>query len=378
MDVLRDMKQLGTTIAILFLGAVNTVAAVGGDHPIAIDQYVPSNDGKFIAYTVSAGGSENSVLHIREIATAKDLPDVIARATVAQVSWLPDNASFVYTRLAELPSGAPPRAQFDHQRVYLHRLGNNPDTDRVVLDVDHLPFAFKAAQVWPSLVVTAGSNHVLAIISDGTGIDKAFFTSPLTEVEQGKPFIWKRVAQQSDGATEAVVQGDQVFLLTHKNAPRYRVVREDLRRPDFASANTLVPEKHGVLTGMAASSEALYVVMRNGAGMTLSRLPYAASTESAITLPFSGTIYPANEDAGALVADPQNPGPIFGLESWVHPIVWLHYDPKKNVVADTGIVPTFSRDLSGYDTIETTAESPDGTKVPLSILMKHGTRLDGR
>lgn len=355
---------------------VDPEAVQSSDHHAAIDQYAPSQNGKLISYAISSGGSENSVLHVMEVATGRELPDVIDRAMAAQVSWLPDNSSFVYTRLAKVRPGAAPSTLFDHQRVYLHRLGTDPDNDSVVLDADHLPFAFKAAQVWPSLTVTAGSDQVLAEIGDGTGIDKAFFTASLSDVVQQKSIAWKTVAEQSDGAIRATVHGNRIFLLTHKNAPRFRIVEEDLRQPDFASAKTVTPEGAGVITGLAASSEAIYVTTRNGAAMTLSRLPYGAAKALPIGLPFTGTIYPASMDAGALSADPQSPGAVFGLESWTHPCVWLQYDPKTNAVVDTGIVPKFSRDLSGYDTIETTARSPDGTMVPLSIIMKHGAKLD--
>ncbi len=354
---------------------VDPAAYGSAEHHAAIDQYAPSQNGALVAFTVSSGGSEDGVLHVMDVATGKPLSESIDRAETAGVSWAPDGRRFFYTRLAKLPVDAAPGARFDHQKVYRHDLGSDPDKDQVVLDSDHLPFAFKAAQVWPGLVVTPGSDEVVAEISDGTGVDKAIFAARLVDVLAGTP-SWKTVATQADGVTLFTVHGDQIFLLTHHDAPRYEVVVESLTQPDFARARIVVPESKDVVTGIAASSEALYVAERTGAGMTLSRRPYASGRFAPIELPFKGTIFPPSEDAGALSADPTAPGATFALESWVRPVVWLSYDPDADAVRDTGIAARFPIDLSGYDTVETAAKAPDGTMVPLSIVFKHGIALD--
>jgi prolyl oligopeptidase len=344
-------------------------------HHATIEQFGPSQNGEFVAYTLSLGGSEQSTLHVVEAATGKVLSDAIDRADAAGVSWAPDGRSFFYTRLAKPSADAAPSARFDHQRVYRHQLGANPDTDQVVLDADHLPFAFKAAQVWPGVTITPGSEAVIAEIGDGTGIDKALFTARLADLLAGRP-TWKTVAEQRDGVTFFSVHGDQIYLLTHHAAPRYQVVMESLTAPDIATAKIVAPERAGVITGIAASSEALYVAERTGGGMTLSRQPYGAAKLDRIALPFPGTIFPPSEDAGALSADPTAPGATFALESWVRPLVWLSYDPRTRAVRDTGIAGKFAADLSAYDTLETAAKAPDGTMVPLSIVFKRGVALD--
>src|SRR4029077_16523170 len=43
-----------------------------------IDWYAPSRDGKYVAVSLSKGGSEDGTLHIYETATGKALPDTIA------------------------------------------------------------------------------------------------------------------------------------------------------------------------------------------------------------------------------------------------------------------------------------------------------------
>ena len=350
-------------------------STTNGEHT-EIDQFAPSQDGSLIAYGLSSGGSELSTLHVMRTATRDKLSDQIDRTQLTNVSWLPDGSSFFYTRLAKLPPDAPASEHFAHMHVYLHRLGTDPDGDRAVIDVDHLPFTFKAAQIFPTLQITPGSQHALLTLSDGVSPEVAIYTAPVAEVLGAKP-DWKPVATQADGVTDSAVRGDTVYLLTYHDAPRFQVASEDLRSPGFTTAKTAVSQDRGVLTDLAAAADGLYVAERQGGSMVLERLPDGADKPVPVALPYPGTIFPSWKDAGGLVADPRMPGALFSLVSWIRPTTWFVFDPKADKVADLGVVPPFPRDLSAYDTIETNARSPDGTEVPLTIVARHGTVLDG-
>ena len=73
-------------------------ATLGPDRTTALDWWYPSKDGALIAYGKSAGGTEMSTLYVRDVATGKDLPDVIPNTQRAALAWDPDGKSFVYTR----------------------------------------------------------------------------------------------------------------------------------------------------------------------------------------------------------------------------------------------------------------------------------------
>jgi prolyl oligopeptidase len=342
----------------------------------SLDAFVPSKDGRRIAYVASTGGSEAGVLHVLDVDSGKALPDVIDRAGFAQVSWLPDGSGFFYTRQAKLEPGAAPSAAYKHLKVFLHRLGADPETDRLILDSDNLPFAFKAQLIIPSVAVPTGSDHALAFVGGGTQPELAIQTAPLAEVLAGAP-AWRSVAEPSDGVVWTTTQGSTIYLLTHKDAPRFRVVSEALDAPGFASARTVAAERGGVLTCVVAASDALYLAERDGGGMKLLRLSYGATSPEQIATPFKGTIYPPATDDGAMSADPRAPGALVEIESWVRAPQWFAYDPALRKLVDAKIIPPFPRDLSGYDTLETAIRAPDGTMVPLSIVYKHGLKRDG-
>ena len=346
------------------------------DRHMEIDQFAPSQDGNLVAYGLSSGGSEVSTLHVLRTQTRAALPDEIDRAEFADVSWLPDGGGFFYTRLAKLPAGAPATEHYAHMRVYLHRLGSDPATDQVIVEADHLPVAFHAAQIFPFIEIVPGSAHAILGIANGVSPEVAFCTAPLADVAAGHA-RWREIASQADGVTWMTVRGDSAYLLSHHAAPRFQILGEDLRAPDFSSASTVLAQDSGVFTGMAASAEALYVAERRGGSMVLLRLPAGADHAAEISLPYAGSISPPLEDAGGLSADPRVPGAVFSLESWLRPVTWLGYDPAVGRVRDLGAIPAYPRDTSGYDTIETEVRAPDNIEVPLTIVAKHGIKLDG-
>ena len=261
--------------------------------------------------------------------------------------------------------------------MFEHALGETPDHDRLILDTDHLPFPFKAQQAFASVAAIPGSPWLLATVSDGVSPEVALYTAPLAS-PGGETIPWHQVATQADAVVGASVRGSRIDLLTHADAPHLRIVETDLAHPSFARARTVVASGSGVLTDLALAADGLYLTRRDGAVTTLLRLPDGARIPETITLPFSGTIEAPVEDAGGLVADPQRPGADISLVSWVHPLVWLHYDAHSHAVTDTGILPPFPRDLKPYQAIETRIAAPDGTLVPLSIISRRDAKRDGQ
>ena len=336
----------------------------------AIDYFQPSPDNKYLAYGISEGGSEESVLHVFDVAAGKDTGDAIDRALFASPSWLPDG-TLVYSRLQKLGPGMPVTAKYLNQRAYLHRLGSNPDADAALFGAGVIP----GISLEPVENVAAGnvpgSSYVFALIVNGVQREAKLYAAPLTSLA-GDKTPWRKVVDYSDGVTDLAIHGDTIYLLSHNGAPHFKVLRMELAKGDIATAEVVIPESDNVITGLAGAKDALYVRRMKGGISNLLRLDYAAGAKAtAIKLPFAG-------DMDALAADPRLPGALFEAGSWTRSNAWYEYNPQRGTVTDTGLQPKGKYDApTDLVATEVGAMAKDGTLVPLSIVHKRGIKLDG-
>jgi prolyl oligopeptidase len=395
--VVPSVVQDGDSIFYLYRGPSDDVARLmvrgiaGGEQHLLVDPealpdapmhseigaFAPSPDGSYVAYALANAGPDSTVLRVHNVGSGDELVEHLADARFAAVTWQADSTSFYYTRPVVLGAGAAaaPDSRWRHLGVFLHKLGTSAARDVPVLDAAHLPFPFHGQHIIPRLLVPPASDYALAVITDGVSPEIAVYAVPASQLAQ-QPAPWVAISPQGAGATQVAVSGSLAFLLTRQGAPTFRVISEDMADPGIDHARTVLPADQGVITGIAAASDALFAARRQGVGMHLLRLDYHASVAEEVRLPFEGTIKPSYDAEGGLVADPRGTGALFSLESWVHPRTWLRFDTHMRHTVDAGLVPPPPQDFSGYQATETTATARDGTKIPLSIITRRDIALD--
>jgi prolyl oligopeptidase len=333
-----------------------------------------SDDGKLMVVAITPGGSEtNNELRVIEVATGRELPDVIAHGACAEglcASWLPDNHSFVYGRLQDLPPDAPAERVRQNFRAYQHVLGTDPEKDQPVFGAGVVPSIEVDKSLIASVVIPRGSQYAIGVLNGSVTPNSAYYIAPVETL--GKPGTpWRKINDFDDGVTDIAVQGDDLYLLTYKDTPRYKVIRTDAQKPDLASAQIVVPPGQSVVTGLYRAGDALYVSLMDGGIGRLLRVPYGASAKpESILLPFDGSIY--------LSSDPRVSGVVMYAVTWTRAGRIYLYDPQSKKVTDTGMQPAGPYgDPGNLESVEVKVPSHDGTMVPLSIVYKKGMKLDG-
>ncbi|MGD1148582.1 MAG: prolyl oligopeptidase family serine peptidase [Thermoanaerobaculaceae bacterium] len=334
-----------------------------------------SDDGRYIAIGIIPGGSEtNAEVHVIEIASGRETGDVIARGVGPEAwnpHWLPDNRSFVYGRTQTLPPGAAASEARQKFRSYLHVLGTDPEKDPPVFGYGVVP----SIDVDPSLIASVttepGSRYAFGVLNGSVTPNSAYYIAAVGSIGKPNP-AWRKVADFADGVTSIAVQGDDLYLLTYKDAPRYKIVRIDARKPDLASAEIVVPPGEAVIMGMTAAQDALYVRLLDGGIGRLLRVPYGPAPKvERVAIPFDGSVF-------ATRVDPRLPGAILYMTSWTKAFKVDAYDPNTKRVTDTKLQPTGPYDdPANVESVEVQARSYDGTLVPLSIIHPKGMKLDG-
>jgi prolyl oligopeptidase len=338
----------------------------------AVDYYEPSWDGKYLAYGISSGGSEASVLHVIEVATGASQDVHIERASEGNIAWRPDNRSFFYMRFAQTTPQTPASERMYNGRTYLHVLGVNPDGDGDVavfgrgvardLDVPEGQGTY--------VVVAPGSRYAIAVANHNLDNNPStYYVAPLAAID-GARTPWRRFAEVEDGITEVHPLGETLYFVSRRNAPRSRVLATPLAKPDVASAQVIVPETDAILTGVSLAKEGLYARFRDGAVSRIRRVALEGAQVHSVTLPFEGNV-------GAPVTDEREAGALISVQGWLQAPRLLVYDAGTDTAVDTGLLPPSKTDTSAFEAREVSVVSYDGTRVPLSLIHKKGLKLDG-
>lgn len=338
--------------------------------PHAINYYVASNDGRYAAYGESAGGSENATLRVFDTQTMRDTGEAIDRARFGVVNWLPGDKSFVYNRLQKLGVNSSPLEMYEKNVTWLHTVGDSPDHDVAIFGYGLSMNAPVGVDDLAFVEIDPASKYALGLLAHGVQNEVTLYSAPVAALSQ--PNIpWEKVCDVQDDVTNAAIRGDDIYLLTHQDTPRFRIVRTSLASPDVAHAQVVIAQQSGVLEQPVAHADALYVPELDGGVFRLLRLPYGSTSAKRVQLPFDGTVGLENSDS-------RLPGIIFSMSSWVKGPRILAYDPKTNAVNNTGLRPEGPFDNpADLTSVEVKAPSYDGTMIPLSIVYKKGIALDG-
>jgi len=334
----------------------------------ALDYISISLDGKYVAYAVSPGGSENSVIHVFDVDAGRDLPEAIDRCQYAGPNWRADNRSFFYNRLQKTGPSDPPAAKYLDSQVFLHTVGESPEHDVLVLDRRNAPGIPLAESDFPAVVSSPASPWLIALAIHGVQREVPVYVAKASDFADGKT-KWRKVADDADEVTGFDVRGNDLYLLTHHQASRFKVIRVDMEHPDLASAKVIVPPGEAVLTQHVVAKDGLYVQELDGGIGKLVRVGFDGGTPEPVALPFAGAI-------GSLFADPREPGVIIETQSWVRPPMYLQVATDRTTT-DLQLIPKPKVDYSQLESVEVKAPAADGTLIPLYVVYKRGLAKDG-
>jgi prolyl oligopeptidase len=322
----------------------------------ALDWYHPSEDGRRLAYGLSEDGSEESVLHVLDVATGQVLPDRIPHTRAADVAWLPDGSGFYYTRYPA-PGEVPPGEEHYHRAVFFHPLGADPGTDRLV-------FRPAAKEHWPGVSLSPDGRWLLI------GVGRTFDQTDLylQDLQAGTPP--RPVAKDLPALFEGQVIGSRLYLRTNFRAPTYGVYLLDPERPDLDAAVELVgPTSDAVLEGLTIVGRhlALTYLERATSRLRLANLDGTGVAEHA--LPGIGSVF-------GLGAEWDGSELLYGFSSYTVPpsVYRIDLTTGKETMwrrVDADIRP------NRYVVHQVTYDSPDGTPVTMFVVHARDVTLSG-
>jgi prolyl oligopeptidase len=332
---------------------------------VAIDWFVPSFDGAKIAVSLSRGGTERGDVHVFDVATGEQVHEVISHVqggtAGGDLAWMPDGSGFYYTRYPREGERGEEDRNF-YQQLYFHRLGTPEAEDRYELGRD-LP---RIAEIQLEMHT---SGRLLATVQNGDGGEFAIFL----RAPQGE---WRQLCDFDDRIVQATFgPANDLYLVSRAEAPRGKILRVPVARPDVARATVVVPEgAESIVTDfwgpptVLPTRTRLYAIYQTGGPSELRVFdlrgrPAAQRPEQP---PVSAVHELVAQDGDAV---------LMRVASFVSPSAWLRFDGRATHA--TPLVETSPMDTSDWEVRREMATSRDGTEVPVNILMRRGTPLDG-
>ncbi len=337
--------------------------ALAADGTIALDWFYPSDDGKLMVYGLSAGGSEQSTLRIRDVDTGKDLPDVIERTRACSVAWLPDRSGFYYTRYPAV--GSVPKGEENyHRHVFFHRLGDDPTKDVKVFGEG------RDGTDWPSVDLSPDGRWLVVTESQGWAKSEVYFQDRTDPKSKFRPLV-----EGINAIFQVIVRNDRFYVHTNDAAPRYQLFHVDPTKPGRSDWSRVIEQSVDVLESVSAIGDTLVAHYMHKAASRLRLFDRDGKPQREVALPTLGTI-------AGLHGEWDGNELFFGFQSFTVPPTVFRLDlaktegephtPKVWQQVETDL------DLSAFQLEQVTYRSKDGTPITMFLASRKGLKRDGR
>lgn len=336
------------------------------DGSVALIDYEPSPDGRYLAYGLSAGGSDWETLHVLDVSTGKILPDAVRWVKFSNIAWTNDDNGFFYSRYPTPPKGNAINQQVVDQQLYYHALGQPQGADRLIYARPDLPRWLIQEQV------SEDGRYLFVSLENGTDPRNRLYYADLGS--PGRPDVagqLRPLYTRNDAAYTVVgVQKGTLYLQTTLDAPKGRVVATSLSDPTPTHWRTVIPEGRGVIqqADMAGGNVIVHFLIDGASRLAL----YTAGGKLLrdLPLPTLGTVMSvsARNDSNSVY---------FGFTSFLYAQRIYRYDVRQGSTR-TVFAPQVGFDPGRYETKLVFYSSKDGTRVPLFIVARKGVKLDGR
>ena len=330
----------------------------------AISTLAVSRDGKYMVYGIASAGSDWQEFFVRDVATGTDLSDHLEWIKFSGASWTHDGEGFFYSRYPE-PTGAELRSVNRNQKLYYHRLGTNQSSDVLIYERPGQPeWGMNAG-------VSEDGRYAIIFLSQGTDTRNRVYYMDLKN--PAAPDLSAPVTPLLDGfdASYSVIDNDGpvFFVNTNLDAPRYRLVAIDTRRPERTNWKLVIPESDDVLQSIQVVNGQFVARYMHDAHSVIRIFNRDGSQARTLELPAVGTVAGITGHRGDTEM-------FYTFTSFLYPTTVFRYDFTAQK-ADVFKSPRVDFDPSDYVTKQVFYRSKDGTRIPMFITHRKGIKLDG-
>ncbi len=325
-----------------------TVAYSGGDI---------SKNGKYLVYKIARSGSDWNEIYVKNIETGEMLKDHISWVKFSGLDWY--NDGFFYSAYDKPDEGSELSKSNEYQKIYYHKLGTTQSEDRLIIeDITNPKRMFGAG-------VTDDERFMILSMSEATS-GNALSVKDLTKMKAD--FVPFMESFEFDFNVMDNI-GDDLYIKTNYNAPRYRLVKININQPEEDKWIDIIPEQENVLQSVSFVGGKIVAEYMKDAWSKIEVYDYDGKFSHIIELPgigSAGSLSGKKDESIAFYSYTSfnTPGEIYRYDFETKETK-LHYRPEVKFNPDDFVVK------------QEFFESKDGTKVPMFIVHKKGIELTG-
>jgi len=323
-----------------------------GHKYFAIGAFEPSDDGSLLAFSTDTTGYRQYTLQIKDLRTGALLPDKIDRVTSTE--WSPDGKYLFYGQ-------EDPTSKRD-DKIFRHVVGKTGADDLVYEEKDVLfDLGVGRSRDKKMFFINSGAatmNEVRYLPAD----------NPLGE--------WKIITPRREAHEySATFDNGEFYIVTNKDAENFKVVKAPANDPSEKNWADFIPHNPAVKVDNISFFKDYAVVSEVENGLEYIRVMDRRTRRAPARIQTPESVYTIG-----LANNPEydTPSIRYNYSSMITPNSTYEFDLKtrQSEVIKQQEIPS-GYDKSKYETTRVWATARDGVKVPVSIVMKKGTKLDG-
>jgi prolyl oligopeptidase len=337
---------------------------------LSIENYAPSFDAKYIAIAYSQQGAEVSTIKIMDVTTRKFLKDKIY-PTAGVGGWTFDNKSVLYTWLKSADN-KDPLARLN-PKTKLHKVGAANTSDIDYFSNGSYPDLKIDPKVYPFAFVSDDNRNYVFAGEGSVQPEMKMYYAPIAQF-YAKNIPWKVLCTPDDKLVRGMeFMGDKVYAITYNGAKNYKLVATDFKNPDWKNATTIAEEKPDqTLQSITHCKDYLLLTYSDGINNHIFKYSPRTGKTSAIKMPYTGTAF-------VFCVNNKTNNCTVVLTSWTQPFTEFDFNAITNVFTPgvfnkPQVIPAAYKNLLVK---EVEVKGYDGAMIPLSIIYRAGTKLDG-
>lgn len=320
----------------------------------SIGSFEVSDDGTMLAFSSDTTGYRQYTLQFKNLTTGEILPDKIDRVTSTE--WSPDGKYFFYVQEDPVSKR--------NDKLFRHTVGTT-GADQLV---------FEEKDVLFNVGVGRSRDKKMMFIGSYASTMSEFRYLPAGEVENG---TFKMLTPRREGHEHSVdFDNGEFYITTNKDAENFKVMRAPASDPSEKNWKDFIAHNPAVKVDGVSFFKDYAVVSELENGLEYLRVMDRKTRRADIRIPTDEPVYTLG-----LSGNPEydTPSVRYNYSSMVTPNSTLEFDFKTRTssVLKQQEIPS-GHDRSKYETTRVWATARDGVKVPVSLLMKKGTKLDGK